>query len=279
MNTGKKDSENVLFKDFDEVFDNKKEEKKEAEKTGLNKDNIPIIDIPTKGDIIVLINNSDFERIERSRKRPKYSPIEKRNVKIQTDSHQSFSDDESPQVNEPKSSPEENGMKNITKNIVTELIPKISEVNYLGRKTKKISPKKIKTNKNLQCNNNKGELIQQKKENDYSNKNQENTNQIKANVNKENINNTGLKIPKNINNNKLAFVNKTVNEHREQNNYNNSYNSIILDVKIEEKESFNCMSYMPNLHDSQDYLILQEPLDFHEDQRIFQKNLNNYYGY
>ena len=240
MNTGKKDSENVLFKDFDEVFDNKKEEKKEAEKTGLNKDNIPIIDIPTKGDIIVLINNSDFERIERSRKRPKYSPIEKRNVKIQTDSHQSFSDDEYLQVNEPKSSPAENGMKNITKNKFTALIQKISEVQYLGRKTK-------------------------------SNKNQENINQIKANVNKDNINNTCLKIGNNINNNKLSLVNNTINEHHEQNNYNynNNYNSII------EKN----ISNMPNLHDSHDFLFLQEPLDFHEEQRISQKNLKKLYGY
>ena len=68
------DSEKVLFKDFDEAFDNKKEEKQEIEKTGLNKDNIPIINIPTQGDIIVLINNSDNDRIEKSRKRPKYKP-------------------------------------------------------------------------------------------------------------------------------------------------------------------------------------------------------------
>ena len=274
------DSEKVLFKDFDEAFDNKKEEKQEIEKTGLNKDNIPIINIPTQGDIIVLINNSDNDRIEKSRKRPKYIPIQKRQIAIQTDCHQNLSEDESQQVNEPKSSPAEDRMKNIHKNKVTALIQKISQLKYLGRKTKKNSPKKIKANENIQGNGN-SELIQEKNENNYSNKNKENINQNKANVNKENIYNTGLKNQNNINNYKLSFVNSTHDKNHKQNNYNNY---IAPDIRIkEEKELFDpiekYISYLPNLHDSQDFLDFQKPLDFHEEERIFQNDLNNYFGY
>ena len=213
--------------------------------------------------------NRDNDRIEKSRKRPKYKPIQKREIAIQTDCHQSLSEDESQQANEPKSSPAEDRMKNIHKNKVTALIQKISQLKYLGRKTKKNSPKKIKTNENIQGNGN-SELIQEKNENNYSNKNKENINQIKANVNQNNINN-----------HKLSFVNSTHDKNHKQNNYNNY---ITPDVrKKEEKELFDpiekYISYLPNLHDSQDFLDFQKPLDFHEEERIFQKDLNNYFGY
>ena len=58
MDTSKNDSDNALPKRYDEFLYNKKEEKKEVEETCLNKDNIPIINMPTKGDIIILLNNN-----------------------------------------------------------------------------------------------------------------------------------------------------------------------------------------------------------------------------
>ena len=272
MNTGNKESESDLIKEFNETIENKKKEKKEEE-TCLNKDDIQSVHISNQTEHTIIIKNSGND-----------NPKQNRDTAIQTDFNPLFLQENDYQnVIELKYIPSknQNGNSQTNKNN-TILSQKIVEKKYLGKKIKNDSPKNKKTIKNNQYNN-KTKLLQEKNKNNYSIKNKETINPIKSNVNKNICKNTGLNFGRNINRYKLFFINNFPNKTNDDNNpnfifdYNDIKNLKILFNSKEKDE----LAYL-NIHDIHDYHDLHYLLDsheFYEEQRIFQKNLNNYYGY
>ena len=272
MNTRNKESESDLIKEFNETIENKKEEKKEEE-TCLNKDDIQWVHISNQRKHTIIIKNSFND-----------NPNQNRDTAIQTDFNPLFLQENDYQnVTELKYIPSKNknGNSQINKNN-TILSLKIAEKKYLGKKTKNFSPKNKKTIKNNQYNN-KTKLLQEKNKNNCSIKNKETINPIKSNVNKNICKNIGLDIGRNINRYKLFFINNFPNKTNDDNNPNFifDYNDIKnLEILFNSKEKDE-LAYL-NIHDIHDYHDLHYLLDsheFYEEQRIFQKNLNNYYGY
>ena len=286
MKIGNKEPESELFKDFNEVCDNKKDIKQE-EKTGLNKDFILNNGISKVREPIILIKNSDYERKEKSKLRPKYIPVQKRDTAAQTDFSPFFlKENEEQNSNEPKITSGKSLIENFQINKLNAISQKISQQKYLGKKTKNNSPKNIKKCiENNQCNN-KDKLLQEKNKNNYIIKNKENINPIKANINKEIFINNGSSIGNNINIYKTSFVNYSyLNETKSGNNPNFIFN--FNDIKkFEEIGLFNSIEKdkltLLNIHDIQDFQDIYDLLDYHdfyEEQRISQLNLNIYYGY
>ena len=286
MNTENKDSESELFKDFNEAIENKKEEK-QAEKTGLNKDDIQYINITKGREQIKIIKNPNNEIIEKPRQKTKYYPVQKSDKTMQTNFNPIFlKEKEDQNANEPKFIPPQNkvGGSQMNKKISSSL--KTTDKKYLGKKTKNNSPENKKTTKNNQCNN-KSKLLQDKNKNIYALKSKENINinPNKDNVNKEICKNTGSNIGTNINTYKLSFVNKYLSQNHDNNNPNYifKYTEVkkLVDIGLfnsKEKDELTILNFH-DIHDYKDLYDLSDFHEFHEEQRIFQQNLNNYYGY
>lgn len=282
------ESESGLFKDFNEQIDNNKKEKKQEEKTSLDRDNKSSINTSKVKELkYINIKNSDYERIEKSKQRPKFSPIQKINATTQTDFDSLFlKKNEEQNSKELKFTSGESKIENSQANETILLHPILAQKNYLGKKTKNDSQKNIKKpTKNNQCNN-KDKLLQKENKNNYTLKNKYNINPIKANVNKDIFINTGLNIGSIINRYKSYFVNKsfyeTLNDINP--NYIFNFNDIENFEKIGlfnsiEKDNLTLLYTHDILHDFQDEHNLLNYHDFHEEQRISQMNLNHYYRY
>ena len=291
MNTENKDSESELFKDFNEAIENKKEEK-QAEKTGLNKDDIQYINITKGREQIKIIKNPDNEIKEKPRQKPKYYLIQKSDTTTQTNFNPIFlKEKEDQNTNEPKFIPPRNKIGNPQTNKKISSSQKTTDKKYIGKKTKNNSPKKNNPTKNNQFNN-KSKILPDKNKNIYSlkSKENENINPIKANVNKEICKyTTGSNIRTNINTYintyKLSFVNNSFNQNHNNNNPNYifKYTEVkkLVDIGLfnsKEKDELTILNFH-DIHDYKDLYDLDDFHEFHEGQRIFQKNLNNYYGY
>ena len=153
MNAENKDSESELFKDFNEAIENKKEEK-QAEKTGLNKDEIQYINITKGREQIKIIKNPNNEILEKPRQKTKYYPVQKSDKTMQTNFNPIFlKEKEDQNTNEPKFISPQNKIGNSQINKKISSSQKTTDKKYLGKKTKNNSPENKKTIKNNQCNN------------------------------------------------------------------------------------------------------------------------------
>ena len=283
MNIENKDSESDLIKDFNEAIENKKEEK-QVEKTGLNKDGIQSINISKGRKQIIIIKNPDNEIIEKPIQKPKYSPTQKNDTATQTNFNPIFlKENEVQNSNEPKFVPTNNKIGSSQTNKKISLSQKTIEKKYLGKKTKNNSPKNGRPTKNNQCNN-KNKLLQDKNKNIYSLTSKEDINPIKTNVNKKICKYIGSNIGTNIDTYKL-FFNNSLNQNRDNNNPNYIFNYTevkkLVDIGLfnsKEKDVLIILNYH-DIHDYKDLYDLHDFHEFHEEQRIFQNNLNNYYGY
>lgn len=277
--------ESNLIKEFNEVMENKKEEKPKEEKTGLNNYDKPNINISKeRKPIFNIISNNEIK--EKPTQRPN-EPLSQKGTSTQTEFNPLFLEENKEEniINEPKCTLDKNKIENSQKNNLIILIPKITEKKYISKKTKNNTPQNIKKPSTKNNQYNKSILLPEENKNKYTKINKENTKSIQTNVNKDIFNFSGSNTGNIINIHESPFVNNSIDETNNNNNpnFNFKFNDI---KKLEKIGLFNSVEEdnlsLLNIHDIHDYKDLYNLFnyhDFHEKQRLFQNNLNNFYGY